>query len=116
MIETAYRLIELQGKTVTFRLYPTAAYNPATGETSLGDAVDYQKKIIPPYPYRSQYIDGDLVQVGDMQTGIAASGLEFVPEPSTMKVILDSKEWKIVHVQPVYSKDQVVLYMLQLRR
>lgn len=116
MIETAYRLIESQGKTVTFRVYPTAAYNPATGETTLGDAVDYQKKIIPPYPYHSKYIDGDLVQAGDMQTGIAASGLEFVPGPSTMKVIIDSKAWKIVDSQPVYSKEQVVLYMLQLRR
>ncbi|MEN6306678.1 MAG: hypothetical protein ABFD91_02890 [Anaerohalosphaeraceae bacterium] len=116
MIQKAYRLIESQGKTVTFRLYPTAAYNPATGETTLGDAVDYPRKIIPPYPYHSKYIDGDLVQVGDMQTGVAAFGLEFVPEPSTMKVIIDSKEWKIIHVQPVYSKEQVVLYMLQLRR
>lgn len=112
----AYRLINSKGKTVTFRTYPDSVYDPTTGETTLGDAVDYQKKIIPPYPYKAGYIDGDLIKASDMQTGIAAYGLDFTPEPSDTRVIIDSKEWKIMNVQPVYSKEQVVLYMLQLRR
>lgn len=110
------QLIDRLGKTVVFRTYPDAAYDPETGETTLGDPLDYTKKIIPPYAYEQKYIDGDNVQAGDMQSGIAALGLEFTPIPSTDKLIIDTQEWNIVNSMPVYSGQQIAMYLFQLRR
>lgn len=116
LMSTAYSLIYRRGKTVVFKTYPAAVYDPTTGETTLGNSVDYTHKIIPPYPYSDKYINGDTIRAGDIQTGIAALGLLFVPDPSATKVVIDTIEWSIVNMQPVYSGEQIALYMLQLRR
>lgn len=112
----ALRLIDRLGKTVVFKTYPDATYDPETGETVPGDPVNYSKKVIPPYAYEQKYLDGDTVQTGDMQSGIAALGLEFTPEPSVTTVVIDTEEWNIVNMMPIYSGQQIALYLLQLRK
>jgi len=112
----ALRLVTKYGKLVQFDTYPDEVYTPSTGENVPGDSVVFYKKIIPPYGYEQKYVNGDSVQAGDMQTGIAASGLEFVPQPSLTKVTIDTKQWNIINMMPIYSGEQICMYLLQLRK
>lgn len=115
-VPMAVEMLAEFGKQVTFRVYPEAVYDPETGKNTIGEPADYTVKAIPPYSYEAKYIDGDTVLAGDMQTGIAASGLEFTPKPSETKVVIDSVEWSIVSVQPQYSGEQIAVYLIQLRK
>ena len=115
-IPMALRMIEKFGKTVEIKIYPDAVYGPTTGETAVGGYVRYVKKIIPPYPYEQKYIDGDIVQQGDLQTGIAGSGLGFTPEPGLTKITIDTLVWNIVNMKPIYSGEQIAMFQLQLRK
>ena len=109
-------MLERTGKAAVFQTYPDADYDPDTGQTTLGDAVDHTHKIIPPYAVDQRLIDGDTVKAGDMETGVAALGLQFTPSPSVTKVLVDGQAWTIIHVQPVYSGDEIALFSLRLRR
>ena len=115
-VPLALEMIEEDGKSVIFKTYPAAAYDPASGETVVGSVTSSSEKVIPPFHYEEKYINGDTIQLGDMQTGIAASGLAFVPDPSITKVVIDSAEWTIVNMNSIYSGEEIALYMLQLRK
>ena len=115
-VPLALEMINEFGKVVAIKYYPDAAYDPTIGETSEGDFTSYTKKVIPPYPYEQKFVDGDIVRAGDVQTGIAGSGLEFVPEPGLTKIIIDTLVWNIVNMKPIYSGEQIALFILQLRR
>lgn len=115
MLEEVDEIIAEFGKTVTFWVYGSEVYDPVTGKTSTGDATQYNKKVIPPYEVALRYVDGDLIQVGDMLTGVAAKDIEFTPAKG-MKVTIDSAIWVIQRVAPIYSGEWIPLYLLQLRR
>jgi len=102
------------GKEAVFTAYPGAAYDPTTGDGAPGTAWQYSHRIIPPDAVALQYVNGDTIRVGDMITGVAASGIEFTPT-NAVKVTIDSVMWSIVHVAPVYSGQRIALYVLQLR-
>ncbi|HBG77501.1 MAG TPA: hypothetical protein DDW84_01445 [Phycisphaerales bacterium] len=108
-------LIAKLGKSVVFVIQPQKDYDPTKGEATGLDPIYPIKKIIPPFEYESKYIDGDLIKVGDMQSGIAAKDLEFTPAKS-MTVCFDDMTWKIIRVMPIYTGQQIALYMFQLRR
>ncbi len=108
--------LETFGKDAVFTVYPSAGYDPTTGKLTPGTGTPYTVKIIPPYPYEHGYRGPDVIQAGDMQTGIAASGLAFTPKPDAMTVTIDGQVYRIVSVEPIYSGEQVCLYLLQLRR
>ena len=108
-------IIERLGKTAVFMNFTEEVYDPTVGERIQGNATEYSLKVIPPYEYALKYIDGDIVKVGDMQTGVPASGLEFTPRQG-MKVTVDEIVWQIVRTNPIYSGERIALYMLQLRK
>lgn len=103
------------GKILTFWIYPAGSYDPATGDYTSGDAQQYNMKAIPPYAFEIKYIDGDVVRLGDLQTGIAAKNIEFTPQPG-IKVTINSELWAVLRVAPIYSGEQVAMYMLHLRK
>lgn len=115
-VPLALEMIEELGKTVEIKTYPGQQYDPTTGEATKGDYVRYVKKVIPPYPYDEKYIDGDLIKAGDLQTGIAGSGLGFTPEPGLTEIYIDTLRWSIVSMKPIYSGEQIAMFLLQLRR
>jgi len=112
----ATEMIAEMGKTVVFRTYPDASYDAVEGVTTLGDMLSYTKKVMPPYAYKQKYIDGDVIQAGDMQTGIAGQGLEFTPEPGLIEIVIDEQTWNIVNMTPLYSGEQIAMFLLQLRK
>ncbi len=107
-------IIEKVGKEAVFSIY-SEEYDPTTGENVQGSAWVFTEKIIPPYPYESKLVDGDLIRDGDMRSGIAGSGIEFTPKEGII-VEFDSQIWKIVKVNSIYSGERVALYELQLRK
>jgi len=115
MLEAVDEIIAELGKVLTFWVYPTETYNPATGKKTTSDATQYNKKAIPPYEVSLKYVDGDLVKVGDLATGVPAKDIEFTPEKG-MKVSIDTAIWVITRVAPIYSGEWICLYLLQLRR
>lgn len=115
-VPLALEMIDELGKTVEIKIYPAQTYDPTTGEATKGDYTRYVKKIIPPYPYQQKYINGDTIKQGDMQTGIAGSGLGFTPEPGLTEIFIDTQRWTIVNMMPIYSGEQICMFLLQLRR
>ncbi|RKY09813.1 MAG: hypothetical protein DRP56_02105 [Planctomycetota bacterium] len=115
-VPLAVEMLDEFGKAAVIKTYPDGAYDPTAGETVVGDMVSYAKNIMPPYPYEQKYIDGDVIQVGDLQTALAGNGLEFTPEPGLTVIVIDTLEWNIVNMMPLYSGEQIALFMLQLRK
>jgi hypothetical protein len=115
LLDDVYDLIDELGKTVTFWLYGSDSYNPATGKQSTGDATQYNLKVIPPYEVELKYVDGDLVRIGDLVSGVPAKNIQFIPERG-IKVTIDSAIWEIMRVTPIYSGEWICLYLFQLRK
>lgn len=115
LLDDVYDLIDELGKTVTFWLYGSANYNPATGKQTTGDVSPYNKKVIPPYDVELKYVDGDVIRIGDMVSGLPAKNIQFTPERG-IKVTIDSAVWEIQRVSPIYSGERICLYLMQLRK
>ncbi len=112
-------LLEEFGKTVQFTIDSEGVYDQSESEFSEASPVYYAKKIVPPDKYDKEFVDGDLIRANDLQTGVAGDGLEFELTPGTLTrihVTIDTEVFKIVKVQPIYSGEQVAIYMLQLRQ
>ena len=116
--EAIVEVLEELGKTLQFRVDPEGVFSQSESSFTAGEPVYYGPKAIPPYEFQSHFIDGDLVRLNDLQTGIAGYGLEFELTPGTLKriqVTVDTIVYKIVRVLPIYSGERVALYLLQLR-
>ena len=115
LLEDVYDIIDEFGKVVTFWVYGSAVYDPLTGKETLGDATQYNLKVIPPYSVELRYVDGDLIKAGDMLSGVPSKDILFTPVKG-MSVSVGSDIWTIERVSPVYSGEWICLYLFQLRR
>lgn len=112
----AKRLIDTFGKVVTLTTEPQGGnYNPKTGTTDKIPGSSDLVKIIPPDKYQRTFIEGDLIEDGDLVTGMATLDAPKVPEKG-MSIDLDGSVWRIVRVQPVYSGELIAFHELQLRQ
>jgi hypothetical protein len=109
------KILNKLGKWLLLSAWPDSEYDPTTGKATQHSASRQTVKGIPPFPYEDKYIDGDLIRVGDVQTGIGANGLSFVPQLGHI-VSFDQADWKIVRIGPIYSGERIALYMLHLRK
>jgi len=115
LLEDVFDIIDEFGKTVTFWVYGSESYDPATGKNTTGDVTEYDKKVIPPYSVDLKYVNGDVIKAGDMLSGVPAKDIEFTPERG-IKVSIDSGIWAIQRVSPIYSGEWIALYLFQLRK
>ena len=113
MVPLAKNLIaDFGGPVVYTRI--TEVFNASTGKTTKTETTS-APPITPPEPYKTGRIDGTVVQMGDMKTLIADSGLGFIPAIGD-NLQYTGVEWQIVGINPVYSGVLVAMYELQLRR
>ena len=113
----ALRLIDDYGQDAIFVVPTTSTYDPDTGATTETGPTEYTEKISPPRGYKANMIDGNVVQRGDRQAYIAASGLAFTSETGLEVRLTDAEEvWRIVGVQEIFSGEQIAVYVLQMRR
>lgn len=113
MVPLAKQLIGDFGKTVTYKVR-TNSFDVDSGKTTFTET-ESSAVIAPPEPYKQNRIDGTVVQQGDVMTSIAQSAISFVPKISD-RVLLNSVDWEVVGVNPVYSGELVAMYELQLRQ
>jgi len=105
-------LISSFGKSLTF-VVATDSYDPATGSNTVSESTSVVKGVLS--AYSSRFIDGDLIQNGDLKALIAAQGLTFTPTVG-QRVEFNSQKWRIVAIASLYSGDEIAGYRLQLRR
>src|SRR3972149_4757763 len=105
-------LVDKYGRSATLTHTPLT-YSAVTGKSTAGTLVVTTLKIIPPYPYKESYIDGDLIKAGDMQSGVAA--LDVTPARND-KLTLGSDVWTVMSVEPLGVQDTMLVYLLQLRK
>ncbi len=114
-VPLALRLINQSGTDAIFDV-PTGTgtgYDRTTGSVN-NPTAPVTRKVTPPSAVKLGMIDGDVVQVGDMQCLVAASGLTFTPERS-MTVTVAGQTWTIQMVQPLQSGDEIAAYKLFMR-
>jgi hypothetical protein len=103
------------GKILNYYMYPSYSYDETTGKGTEGASSIINAKSIPPYEVKLEYVDGDLVQVGDMLTGVAGLDIEFTPDLG-IEVKFDGQTWRVVRYEPIYSGERIALYLFQLRK
>ena len=108
-------ILQKYGKQIDYYVYDAYDFDETTGTGTPGAETVTRKYSIPPYEVEMKYVDRDLVQVGDMLTGVAGLGLEFTPE-NGIEVRFDSQIWRVVRYQPIYSGQKIALFLFQLRK
>jgi len=115
LVPKVYSLIDELGRSVSFSSVTSSAYDPTTGVTSQATSAK-TAKATPPAPYNIMYVDGDIIESGDMETLIAAQGLTWTPVVGMAMTWASGNVWRVVSVKPIYSGESVCAYSLQLRR
>lgn len=109
-------VLEEFGATGIFTTYPARTYDKIAGKMELGAPVIFaDQKVIPPYDAAFMMKDDSSIQKGDMVTGIAGN-CGFLPEASFTTLEIKGAVWNTVKVKPIYSGDDIALYLLILRR
>lgn len=106
-------LLERKGLTATARVYPSASFDPATNKTTLGIAIDYSIKIIPPYKNAEGYKKAELITAGKGWTGVANKELAFTVKAGLI-LIISGKTWTVTSIQPLSNKTGVLFYLMQI--
>lgn len=114
LVPKTLSLIAKFGKIVTFVREGLEIYAPATGHTTQAGPTTFDRAVTPPSPYKTQFIDGDTIQVGDVKVLVAASGLPFTIVKG-MKVKIDGVIWLVVQCIRIYSGTSIAAYEVQLR-
>lgn len=109
------RLTAKLGKSVSISSRSPGLFNPATGERSAGSMSSQAVKSTPPGDYRRYFSQSARISAEDLQIGVAAA--EFEGEPLLdSQVTIDTRVYAVTAVLPVYSGDQVCLWLLNLHR
>ena len=66
--------------------------------------------------YKSRQIDGEIVRATDVKFYVATGDLSVVPSTKDQVSHSDGRTWNIKDVSDLQEKDDVVLYILQLRK
>lgn len=108
-----YDMIQRKGLLAIIRTYPLRFFNPDTNTTTLGDPVDYELKIIPPYDASDEVGKNTLIVSGRGMTGIPAWNIGFAVD-SKIEVHVLNKTWMVQGVQPLTDSSGVLCYMLEI--
>lgn len=117
LAKTANTLIEKFGRQITLRFVTDSDdYDPSAlaGTDSTSDQT--VRAVADSYKARYRQLDSpEGWQEGDVLEFIAAEGLTRAPTTDDLLVI-DSQEYEILHVHPIYAGETVALYQIHARR
>jgi len=108
-------ILERKGLDAIVKIYPDAVFNPATNKTILGDVVEYNVKIIPPYKNAEGFKKTELITAGKGWTGLANKDLSFTIKAGLILVIYN-EEWIVTGFTPLSNKNGILFYLLQIER
>ena len=101
------------GNSATFKDKTTNTYDNTTGKTTVVTA-DQAVKVGGPFGYDPRLIDGDTVLESDAKIILSAEGLTWTPDVNEL-VVIDSRTWTIVKVEPLKAQDVTVAWEIQIR-
>lgn len=111
------RIVDQFGRNVTLRVKTTGTYSPDTGSLSGGTTTDYTVKTYI-YDYRLDEIDGQSIVAGDRRAVLHTldTGGSAIPEPEVDDELIGAGDTvSIVSASKIYSGDDVICYLLQVR-
>ena len=117
--EGIYNILNRKGITATIRTYPSKSFDADANKTTLGTAVDYSVKIVPPYRNREGYKPAQLITSGRGVSGIAnynpatKGALAFTVEAGLI-LIIDSKIWTITGRNKVEDNSGILYFGLEV--
>jgi hypothetical protein len=105
-------LIEELGKVLTFHVQQTS-FDVATGTTVVNSAEEVSIRCAPPSDMEVAFAGRPARIAEGLVTYLPAQGLTFAPIFG-MDVSFDGRARKITRVRPVYSGEQIAVYVLDL--
>lgn len=115
LVPAVLTTINTVGKLLTYKFKASGSYDPLKADVVRGNPTSYDRLSIPPFAGKDMFGLTDSLRKSERVTGVAASGLEFTPVPG-MSVIIDSVTYRCQVVEPVYSGEQVCLWLFGLKR
>lgn len=113
-IDTAHRLIEAKGRTVTLAQKNVTAYDPTTDvETSTAPA--HSTKAVVQAPSKQQMEGRSLVLASTRSLLMAAKNLTIVPEPGDTATF-DGQDWVIIDVTHTSPDGSDIIYEALVER
>lgn len=112
LVPAVLELVDELGAAATYVSIQTE-YDPATTDVAVARQ-NFTIKMTPPQAAK-EFAEGETFGVRDLETIIAASGLEFTPKLGD-KVTFQGTTYAVVGVPPIYSGDSICAYTLRLRR
>lgn len=109
-------LIGLFGGTATLKQF-RKEHDKRTDQNVNKPTLSWPVQIYPPVSFRVSQWNGNLIEAGDLKTGISREALELLDAPMPevgMVLVIDSKEYRIKSVLPVKSGNLVAMYELQV--
>lgn len=94
-------------------LYKTAGSYDPTADSVSGDSVESVEVMALVTNFNQRDVAAGLVEAGDMQVTIAASG---IVKPKTSDIIEDGEEFTIVNVTEIKPGSVPILYKIQVRK
>jgi len=110
---SVYNILQRKGIDATVRTYPNAVFDPDLNKTTLGTAVDFLVKIIPPYRNIEGYKTTELITYGSGLTGIANYNLGFTIQVGLI-VIINNKQWTVTGITPISNDTGILFYSLEI--
>lgn len=115
---TVIKILNKYGATATVRRVTAGTtYNPTSGEYDASLETGTQNwtvKALPPGQFVRYWQNGEPVLSEQLQSGIQGGSLSFTPEVGDF-LLVGSKKWVIDAVWPVYSGDDICLWLFKLK-
>ncbi|MDB5490357.1 MAG: hypothetical protein JWO78_206 [Micavibrio sp.] len=110
----ALKAITAKGRTISLIYSSVGSYDPENNQMVEGAEVLMTTKGLLTQ-FRTNQIDGEIIQASDMRILIAAKGLSLKPD-NTMKVLDGDEVYQIINVTPLQPGDTAILYTVQARK
>lgn len=107
-----HSLNDTHGTLIVYNRLAAGTFNSATGKVSGSSTTTHNVKASI-RDYKLHEIKG-LLQQGDKRVILAADALSFAPSEKD-SVLLDSRRYSVLFVEPVYNKSSIVAYRLTVR-
>lgn len=113
LVPRTLEIINRLGKTVDFRYSELSSHS--SGEQNLINQRTYEVKVTPPTGPDDRLIGSDGISTSDQQIYVPASGLPSVPHPGH-EFVIDGIRRVVISSEPIYTGDEVALYLVILRK
>lgn len=109
---SAARLIRTNGKLISYVVVTPGTYNTATSRATVAKTTTDIKAVLSRVTKAYDAKDG--YQLGDLRVTVAA--LDVAAPTLGDRLMIDTEEWAVVGVNPVYFESDAVTYKIHARR